>query len=619
MELVKTKLFVSLVAALFLIVKGGSDEYSKRICYYYLRPSYSLVDQAFTVENINAEVCTHIVYAFVTVQNSGSGPLLWHFGDDSNGVLRVSAKIDRLKKSNPLVKVMIALIRSRKQEAWIAKMLSSNEMRLAFVKQSVTFLRQHGLDGIDVDFDYAGGQDAEPQLMQRLILLLGELSAAFEDDAIQSGNDRLLLTSFVSMSDSTIANPEIPAMVRYLDWVGILPQEVREWDSVIRLWSPDRDTSQRTMKWAAKFMVSEGCPKEKIVIGVCVDSIVYTRTPVTYNKICQLVVQDSKKSPEELYSDATIRLIEDTGRLGMTEAWLKNQKLAGFLFWRSDLDESNSSFCLKGKFPTLGVVAVKGMGDTKERVRLTTTTPELIQFTCPSAVGYYQDPNDCSKYLYCRQGKKFEHHCERGHIFHPDLRLCYPVSALHNRELDGSIRKQELLVRDYIDEHELDVVAITETWLVEGEMTVTSELCGGDFTFVHRPRSGARRGGGVGVLFRKTLQLVSRADIDTHACETCCVFLRNIRIGCITRVIVVYRPPTSNFRTFLDDVGKILLIAAAHPTESVICGDFNTRYGDSTCADAMKLDMVLYNMYKVQHTSAATPWTWLSRLEHLTS
>ena len=150
---------------------------------------------------------------------------------------------------------------------------------------------------------------------------------------------------------------------------------------------------------------------------------------------------------------------------------------------------------------------------------------------------------------------------------------------------------------DYIDEHELDVVAITETWLAEGETTVTSELCGGDFTFVHRPRSGARRGGGVGVLFRKTLQLVSRADIDTHACDNCCVFLRNIRIGCITCVIAVYRPPTSNFRTFLDDVGRILLIAAAHPTETVVahptetvvahptetvvCGDLNTRYGDS--------------------------------------
>ena len=54
-------------------------------------------------------------------------------------------------------------------------------------------------------------------------------------------------------------------------------------------------------------------------------------------------------------------------------------------------------------------------------------------------------------------------------------------------------------------------------------------------------------------------------------------------------MIVVYRPPTCNFRTFLDDVGKILLIAAAYPTVTVVCGDFNTLYGDSTSADAMNL------------------------------
>ena len=57
--------------------------------------------------------------------------------------------------------------------------------------------------------------------------------------------------------------------------------------------------------------------------------------------------------------------------------------------------------------------------------------------------------------------------------------------------------------------------------------------------FVHQPRGGARRGGDVGVLFRKTLQLVSRADIDTHASETCRVILRNIRIGCTMRTSAV--------------------------------------------------------------------------------
>ena len=49
-------------------------------------------------------------------------------------------------------------------------------------------------------------------------------------------------------------------------------------------------------------------------------------------------------------------------------------------------------------------------------------------------------------------------------------------------------------MRDYIEERELDVVALTETWLGEDETIAVSELCGEDFTFVHQPRGGARRG-----------------------------------------------------------------------------------------------------------------------------
>ena len=41
-----------------------------------------------------------------------------------------------------------------------------------------------------------------------------------------------------------------------------------------------------------------------------------------------------------------------------------------------------------------------------------------------------------------------------------------------------SIRNKALLVRDYIDERELDVFALTETWLGEDETTAVSELCG---------------------------------------------------------------------------------------------------------------------------------------------
>ena len=80
----------------------------------------------------------------------------------------------------------------------------------------------------------------------------------------------------------------------------------------------------------------------------------------------------------------------------------------------------------------------------------------------------------------------------------PDLRAKF---VLINAR---SIRNKALLVAlDYIDEHALDGVAMTETWLAEDEPTVVSELCRDDFCFAHQSRGDARRGGGVGVLFRK--------------------------------------------------------------------------------------------------------------------
>ena len=74
----------------------------------------------------------------------------------------------------------------------------------------------------------------------------------------------------------------------------------------------------------------------------------------------------------------------------------------------------------------------------------------------------------------------------------------------------------------------------------------------------------------------ESFQLVSRVSVDTCASETLSVNLRNARIDCTTRVIVMYRPPSSCFKTFLDDVSKVLLFAAASPTccyegQSLLC------------------------------------------------
>ena len=71
-------------------------------------------------------------------------------------------------------------------------------------------------------------------------------------------------------------------------------------------------------------------------------------------------------------------------------------------------------------------------------------------------------------------------------------------------------------------------------------------------------------------------------------------------------MIVLYRPPTSDFRPFLDDVGKALLIAAVHHTETVRGGDFKTRYVDPTCTEAKNLTDLLETSCFVQHARGVT-------------
>lgn len=49
-----------------------------------------------------------------------------------------------------------------------------------------------------------------------------------------------------------------------------------------------------------------------------------------------------------------------------------------------------------------------------------------------------------------------------------------------------SLRNKTLFVRSYVDERSV-VVTITEIWLAAHEIIV-AELCGENFTFVHKPR-----------------------------------------------------------------------------------------------------------------------------------
>ena len=72
-------------------------------------------------------------------------------------ILCVCARYERLndiKKQNPSVKVLLAAGRGNESAAHYNNMTSSDVTRREFAASTVTFLRQNGFDGIDVDWEY---------------------------------------------------------------------------------------------------------------------------------------------------------------------------------------------------------------------------------------------------------------------------------------------------------------------------------------------------------------------------------------------------------------------------------------------------------------------------------
>lgn len=206
------------------------------------------------VPRISAEKLTHINYAFALVSEQGEVVLA-----DPEAPARLS-QVRALKAKNPRLKILLSV------GGWGADHFSdaalTDESRRKFAASAVALVKQHALDGIDMDWEYPGqpgpGIKYRAEDKQNFTLLLGELRRQL--------GPRGLLT-IASSAGPYFQHTEMDRLHVHLDWINIMTYDFAgSWTPVTGHHAALRGAP--SVESFVRQHLAVGIPPSKLVVGV---------------------------------------------------------------------------------------------------------------------------------------------------------------------------------------------------------------------------------------------------------------------------------------------------------------------------------------------------------------
>ena len=183
-----------------------------------------------------------------------------------------------------------------------------------------------------------------------------------------------------------------------------------------------------------------------------------------------------------------------------------------------------------------------------------------------------------------------------------------------------SIRNKTLPIKDYVVEHNLDILALTETWLNpdNSDDQIIGDFIPAGYSFLHIPRE--TRGGAVGLLFKNEFNAKQSTE-NRNTIYRSFEFLEiSLQSSSHSLLIVVYRPGSSNGNKlspefFCEEFCNLLEHYTTDLSKLLIVGDFNFHVDDKgTKAHLIFLNCLRYltllDMYQSRHIAPVTHWTF---------
>ena len=132
------------------------------ICYWGTWANYRPVEGKFTPESVDGSLCTHLIYSFAgldTAKWTIKSLDTWMDLETDYGLAGFRKATD-LRNTWKHLKVMIAIGGWNEGSKKYSAMAKDPEKRKAFVESVVAFLVQYNFDGLDLDWEYPGKEQA---------------------------------------------------------------------------------------------------------------------------------------------------------------------------------------------------------------------------------------------------------------------------------------------------------------------------------------------------------------------------------------------------------------------------------------------------------------------------
>lgn len=365
-------------------------------CYFTNWSWYRQGIGKFLPSNINATLCTHVIYAFAkldttTLTIAPSDP----WADIDNKFYELIVKL----KSRGIT-VLLSI--GGWNDSWgnkYSRLVSNSTTRANFVKTSITFLKKYGFQGLDLDWEYPKCWQTDCNAgpasdKMNFALFVKELKTAYK---LQG----LLLTAAVSPSFRVIDNAYAVSISNYLDFIGVMNYDYHyAGDGVTGANSPfnSSDGSLATVP-TLEYYVKKGFNPCKLLVGIPMYSRSFTLAnpanngfgaPVygpgnpgsytwesgflSYYEICTRIRNSSWTAVHTVanssyaYSGNQWASYCSHADVTLRANLIKKRPFRGAMIWALDLDDFNN-VCGCGRYPLLTTLNI-GLGRLPGPARL---------------------------------------------------------------------------------------------------------------------------------------------------------------------------------------------------------------------------------------------------------